>query len=338
MKRSALFFLLLLVSGGTLAGQTQKYEITDLGPLSERTALSAVRHINDAGVAAATLPATDPFLRAARLSPVLGPEDLGVAGSTGSSVARSINYSGDVAGWATDANGTEVAAVWRAQQMTLLALPGTASHAMDINDSGQVVGDYVTSSGTRAFLWDPIMGAVDLGLLADSTSCYATAVNRHQDVVGYCVNPAAAFPMKAFLWNRQNGMRAVLPKFSGSTVALGVNDLRQVVGYAQDRTSYAAFVSDTAAARTVYIPAPRTTSGSRYSVAYSVNDAGVLVGEANARAFLYLNGKQYDLNSMLPSGSGWVLVTAYHLNAAGQVVGVGNLNGHRRGFLLTPVR
>jgi len=338
MKRSTIIFFLLFVSGGTLAGQTLKYAVTDLGPLSERTPLSAVRHINDAGTAAATIPATDPNVRAARWSSFLGFEDLAADSSTGSSVARSINYAGDIAGWTVDANGAETAAVWRAQQMTLLALPGTASHAKDINDSGQVVGDYVTAAGTRAFLWDPVAGALELGMLPGSTSCYATAINRYEDVVGYCVNPAATFPLKAFIWSRQAGMRAVLPKFSGSTVALGVNDLRQVVGYVQDKTSSSAFICDMASSRTVYMPAPRTRSGSQYSVAHGVNEAGTAAGEANARAYLYLQGKQYDLNSLIPGDSGWTLVAAYHLNAAGQIVGVGNLNGRRRGFMLTPVR
>lgn len=336
MKRSAIIFLMLAVSAVTLAGQTPKYAITDLGPLSERTSMSAVRSINDAGVVAATMPANDPYIRATRWSSAQGHEDL--AASASSSVARSINYMGDVAGWTVDATGSEAAAVWQVQQMTLLSLPGTASHAMDINDGGQVVGDYVTAAGTRAFLWDPIEGALDLGMLPGATSCYATAINRHQDVVGHCVYPAATFPLKAFLWNRQMGMRALLPKFSGTTVALGINDLRQVVGYAQDKASSTAFISDTASSRTVYMPAPRTGRTGQYSVAYSVNDAGVAAGEANARAFLYLQGKQYDLNGLIPSGTGWTLVTAYHLNAAGQIVGVGNLNGRRHGFLLSPVQ
>jgi probable HAF family extracellular repeat protein len=133
-------------------------------------------------------------------------------------------------------------------------------------------------------------------------------------------------------------MQALLPKFSGTTVALGINNQRQVVGYAQDKTSYSAFITDAAAFRAVYIQAPRAARGTQYSVAYGVNDAGMATGEANARAFLYLQGKQYDLNALVSNGAGWVLTTAYHLNAAGQIVGVGNLNGHGHGFLMTPVR
>lgn len=337
MNRTAMIIFLVCISGGIALGQT-KYAITDLGPLSERTAQSAVWRINDAGAAAVTMPANDPYVHAARWSSFLGTEDLGAASATSSSVARAINYSGDVAGWAMDATGAEKAVVWRAGQLNFLGLPGTASHAMDINDAGQVVGDYAAATGSRAFLWDPIAGGVDLGMLPNSASCFATAVNRYQDVVGYCVNPSALYPLKAFIWDRQSGMRAVLPKFSGSTVAFGINNLRQVVGYAQDKASYTAFTSDLPASRTVYLPAPRAARGSsQYSVAYGVNEAGTVTGEANGRAFLYQQGKQYDLNTLI-TDSRWTLVTAQQLNGAGQIVGVGNFDGRRHGFLLTPVR
>jgi len=44
----------------------------------------------------------------------------------------------------------------------------------------------------------------------------------------------------------------------------------------------------------------------------------------------------YDLNTLIPANSGWVLIAASHINDAGQIVGVGLLNGNLHGFLLTP--
>ncbi len=43
-----------------------------------------------------------------------------------------------------------------------------------------------------------------------------------------------------------------------------------------------------------------------------------------------------DLNTLLPSGSGWVLRRATGISAGGQIVGVGTFNGAARGFVLTP--
>jgi uncharacterized protein (DUF2252 family) len=43
-----------------------------------------------------------------------------------------------------------------------------------------------------------------------------------------------------------------------------------------------------------------------------------------------------DLNSLISPTSGWVLEAATVINDAGQIAGVGRLNGARRIFLLTP--
>ena len=44
----------------------------------------------------------------------------------------------------------------------------------------------------------------------------------------------------------------------------------------------------------------------------------------------------YDLNNLMPAGSGWVLEHATAINTSGQIVGVGRLNGQTRAFLATP--
>ena len=43
-----------------------------------------------------------------------------------------------------------------------------------------------------------------------------------------------------------------------------------------------------------------------------------------------------DLNTLLPSGTGWVLQSAAAISDGDQIVGYGTLNGKRRAFLLTP--
>jgi probable HAF family extracellular repeat protein len=39
---------------------------------------------------------------------------------------------------------------------------------------------------------------------------------------------------------------------------------------------------------------------------------------------------------MIPAGSGWVLIEARGINAAGQITGMGMHNGQEHAFLLTP--
>jgi len=47
-------------------------------------------------------------------------------------------------------------------------------------------------------------------------------------------------------------------------------------------------------------------------------------------------GTGVDLNSQIPSGSGWRLGVATAINDAGEIVGVGRHNGLQRAFLLEP--
>jgi hypothetical protein len=69
-----------------------------------------------------------------------------------------------------------------------------------------------------------------------------------------------------------------------------------------------------------------------------MNDASVAVGvigpPTNPRAALFEHGKAYDLNTLIPSGSGWTLTKANAISNTGVIVGAGILNGQPGGFLL----
>jgi probable HAF family extracellular repeat protein len=60
-------------------------------------------------------------------------------------------------------------------------------------------------------------------------------------------------------------------------------------------------------------------------------------GDAAHHAFLYSDGVMYDLNNLIPTGSGWELLAASGINDAGQIAGWGRHSGGTRAFLLTPV-
>jgi hypothetical protein len=69
-----------------------------------------------------------------------------------------------------------------------------------------------------------------------------------------------------------------------------------------------------------------------------MNDAGVGVGvlgpPAHHHAGLFERGKAYDLNKLIPRGSGWTLTQATAISNSGAILGTGTLHGVQRGFVL----
>jgi len=90
-----------------------------------------------------------------------------------------------------------------------------------------------------------------------------------------------------------------------------------------------------------------TLAGDVGSAATGINDLGQVTGYSGSnlddtccsRAFLYSPGKGLmDLNTFLPTGSGWTLLNAIAINNAGQITGYGvNTNRETHAFLLTPI-
>ena len=98
-----------------------------------------------------------------------------------------------------------------------------------------------------------------------------------------------------------------------------------------------------------------TLGGDTSSAAYKINLFGLVIGssgnfdwamwqphgapfEVPGRPFLWSErtGMQ-NLNTLIPQSSGWLLKTTTDINVWGQIVGSGTRNGHRHGFLLTPL-
>jgi hypothetical protein len=63
-----------------------------------------------------------------------------------------------------------------------------------------------------------------------------------------------------------------------------------------------------------------------------------VAADGASRAFHWKNGALSDLNTSIPTGSGWVLKAASAINDVGQISGTGLYNGGTRAFLLTPVK
>src|SRR5262249_57766652 len=74
--------------------------------------------------------------------------------------------------------------------------------------------------------------------------------------------------------------------------------------------------------------------------AQAINNAGVIVGDAltvsgNYHAVVWEAGVMYDLNSLLPPGTGVELFWANDINDNGRIVGLGSFNGNWAPFLLS---
>jgi len=88
---------------------------------------------------------------------------------------------------------------------------------------------------------------------------------------------------------------------------------------------------------------PLGNLGGASAVANALNNSNQVVGWSQIasgaqHAFLYTNGSMQDLNSLIPSSSGFVLTSAVGINSAGEIVAFGtNSSGQTNEYLLTPL-
>jgi probable HAF family extracellular repeat protein len=220
----------------------------------------------------------------------------------------------------------------------LSGLDGFRSEALDINNSGQIVGWFATHdfSLVHAFRHDGTTLQDLAPLLGDRST--ARGINDLGQITG-----SAQF-------GTHPGRHAFV--LDGTTVHdLGTLGGMYSAGWAINVHGHvtgdsATLVSGPFIRRAFFHDGTTMhdlgTLGGAQSFGFGINSHVHIVGESETasgsnRAFLYTPATgMVDLNSLVDLPEGWVLVSALDINDAGQITGYGGL-GNEQPFLLTPV-
>ena len=322
MKFQCFAIALLLAPGCVLAGQAnpascvaERYKVIAL-PLRPA-------HINEAGQVAGT---TDAH-RAALWSKQSGLHELPLPAGFYNSEAVAVNNSGHIAGVAYDRTFSKHQAFIFANDI-LTGLTGEQSRPYDIGDSDEVVGESLLQGkkATDAVSWNKNT----IRSLGGCCGGAAKGVNNNSDVIGDVYDAKGRY--RAFLWNAKEGIQPIGPPDRYSS-AIAVNDHGHVVVQAFSE---------------IFLYAEKSLARLELSPKYpsqprALNNCDVIVGSfgpfADAeRAFVWDRSRGFrDLNSHIPSDSGWKLESATSINDRDEIVGRGDYKGQDdTGFLLIP--
>ncbi len=339
---------LLAFAGSTLAScalaaatgaAATTYTLHDLGPL-----YSVGTGISDAGQITGTafVPQGNGYSsKNAFILGVSGGVDIGTLGGSASE-SYAIGRSGSVTGWSTPSGDpAEHAFLYSGGVMKDLgSLPGRQnSFGYSVNSLGEVVGvsgdGYYDTGPSRAFLYDG-SALIDLGTLGGATSA-AYGINDFGTVVGAADTGNTHTPdPHAFIYN---GAMTDLGTLGGSSSwASAINDEGRVVGsslIAGDSVSHAFF----------YAPGQPLVDlgdiGGEGSYAEAINGFNVITGFSQDASGAFVawvdsGGVMSDLNTLVDAPAGWFLSMGTGVDDAGDIGGIGLLNGVDEGFILTP--
>ncbi len=288
-----------------------------------------MRKMNDVGIVAVFAMVLSGAAFAQRIFTVVP-----VPGTSPNSVIA-INNSGQVV-VNTGTNDSYQVSTWnRITGATQIGLSGTNSGGTAINASGDVVGagDPNHSGNLQAFNWSPSKGVQWLGTLGGELSA-AGGINASGAVVG--LSYTSTNLQHAFLWTQAGGMQDITPTLTsvGGATATAINTSNQAAGY------YYPNGARTPMGFTWTQAGGLQSFGPAGTLAFAINDAGTVVGQApaansNKHAFSYTAaGGVKDLGTLGGSSS-----SALSINNKNWIVGnslTTSGTGFLDGFLWTP--
>jgi len=344
--RCSIMLTVLSLFASRAQSVAQTYTVMDLGTLSGNS-VSKAYALNNVGEAAGT--SSSPTAAIAVM--FSGGKATSISTLGGSvSVATAINGSGEIVGWNffdSNPNFNPQAFLYRNGSMTNINSPSlfpSGTEAWGINSSGEVVGTgYLSDSNFHAFLYSG--GQMkDIGP-AGAYQASAVAINTSGQIVGgYSLTSGAA---GEFLYS--NGKMTTLPVPAGSNgvSAFAINDNGEIAGaiyFSSGAPAHAARFSN--GVWTDLGAIARAAS----NTAKGINLAGQTVGTAIFRQtqyhppkpgkhvpFISTNSGLVDLNTLIPSGTGFTLTDAVGINDFGQILcDANNASGNEHTVLLTP--
>ena len=270
--------------------------------------------------------------------------------STNGTYAQGINDAGEVVGYYYDSAGFAHGFRDSGGNFTTLDYPSgianSQSYPEGINDEGQIVGWYNDLRSDHGFLYSGgIYTAINDPLATVNT--IPRDINDKGQIVGYYqdVTSSGGLANHGFIYSKgiytavDDPFASINPhggSTANGTVALGINDKGQVVGYYFDSTgSTHGFLYSGGKYTTLDDPL-----GVEGTVATGINDRGQIAGYYfdnlhNQHDFLYSNGKYTTLDD--PASMTGTYVTG--INNKGQIVGDYQHSGsgsHFHGFLASP--
>lgn len=322
--------MVVFATSSNAAYAAVKYEVIDLGTLGGSSSRGV--GINESGwVTGRSDTVDDEFTHAFLYDGSM--QDLGTLGGTFSR-GEDINDVGNVTGWSDVDEDASHAFLYDGVMHDLGTLGGTTSEGHGINDAGFVTGwaEIPGDNAHHAFLYDGIMH--DLGTLGGTYSSGA-AINSAGVVTGTSdVTGDASY--HAF---RYDGTMHDLGTLGGDfSEGSSINNAGLVAGASETAEGLNhAFLYD----GTMH---DLGTLGGSGSIGFGINNLGHVTGLADTtddfyqHAFLYTSAAgMVNLNSLIDPQSGWELLVGNAINDAGQIAGVGRINGERHAILLNPV-
>jgi len=321
--------------------------LEDLGSLAPG-ASSLVAHINDRGwgIGASNTGDIDPLFGAPQNEAVLWTGrrmiPLGYLPGGTESIGVSLNNAGQAVGFGFNAVTDPFAPIpvgfqnrtflWeRGQMIDIGTLGGPDSlpgGGCDLQRPSVIVGASYTSDtpnlNTGVPTQDPFLwhngSMIDLGNLGGTLSM-AQCANNREEVIGASNLPGDQLS-HAFLW--RNGHMTDLGTLGGNiSEAIWINDAGVIAGSADLPTPN---IHDAVRWKDGQILDLGTVDGDACSRARAINAAGVIVGGSSdcanfVHAFVWKEGgPMLDLNTLIPPGSGLQLLSAFNINARGEIL------------------